>query len=65
MWSWWARAPLFIHDIFVRPLPEAVARRGVDRRCSTPGALRQEVEITLSLYGQNFAATCSRIRRMS
>jgi beta-galactosidase/beta-glucuronidase len=51
-----ARTTLFIRDIFVRPLPEQ-ARAEAWIEIYNTGRLRQEIEIALSLYGQNFSAT--------
>ncbi|MDD5707782.1 MAG: glycoside hydrolase family 2 TIM barrel-domain containing protein, partial [Kiritimatiellae bacterium] len=58
-----ARAPLFIHDLFVRPLPEEgdaeawIEVWNSDRR-------RRPAQVQLSLFGQNFRATVFRDRDM-
>ena len=55
-----ARAPLFIDDIFVRPMlenGEREARAEAWIQVHNTGRLRQELSLELSLYGQNFAQT--------
>lgn len=51
-----ARPSLFIHDIFVRPLPEQ-SRAEAWIEVYSSERLRQEIAIELSLYGQNFSQT--------
>jgi len=51
-----ARPSLFIYDIFVRPLPEQSAAEAWIEVYNT-GRLREEIGLSLSLYGQNFAQT--------
>ena len=51
-----ARSPLFISDVFIRPIPEqskAEAWIEIENSSSKP----KEVKLLLSLYGQNFADT--------
>lgn len=51
-----ARAPLFIHDMFVRPLPEQDSAELWIEVFNATGR-NANATLSLSLYGENFAAT--------
>ena len=51
-----ARAPIFIHDVFVRPLPEQ-SRAEAWIEVYNTSKFRREIALELSLYGQNFRQT--------
>ncbi len=56
-----ARPALFIHDLFVRPLPEE-NRAEAWVEVWNCGLQREPVRLTLSVYGQNFEATVCEAR---
>lgn len=59
-----ARAPLFIHDLFVRPLLGARAASAAQAElwidCWNSDIRRHAVRLEYSIYGQNFKATAHR-----
>ena len=57
-----ARAPVHVHDIFVRPLPEE-KRAEAWIEVYSCHSLRQEISLELSVFGQNFRRTVFRARK--
>lgn len=54
-----ARSSIYVHDIFVRPLPES-SRAEVWVEVNSCHTIRQEIGLELSVYGQNFRRTVLR-----